>query len=147
MKRSPLKRKTALKRSPMRRGKRKGKYASRDRAPPEWFAFTKSIGCAIRLFGAPERALRVKTTSELQDELPCDGPMEANHMGERIAGLSTKSRDRDCAGMCKGHHGMWTEYRGLFAGMTHGERREYAALVISAVHERAGMQGVPIPDC
>jgi hypothetical protein len=149
MKRSPLKRKSPLKRTRMKRGKGKGKYASRERAPTSWFDFVRSLGCAIPRIGLPKRehgGIHVAGPAMVA-ALECKAPMEANHMGDRIAGRSTKSQDRDCVGMCKGHHGQWTEYRGLFAGLTHEQRREYAATCIQYVHDRARRNGVEVPTC
>lgn len=142
MKRSPLKRKTQLRRARMRRKAKSTKYGRRPRAPKSWFDFVRSIGCVIPVFGTPRMPHGVSLVS-----LPCSGPMEANHGGERIAGLGTKSKDRDCFGMCQGHHIQWTTYRGLFAGMTHGERREYAAACIKEVHDRAWLRGIEVPEC
>lgn len=94
----------------------------------------------------PPRSFDRGVTIALFSDLICTGPIEANHAGERIAGLGTKSKDRDCIPMCKGHHGHWTEYKGVFAGLTHEQRRDYAAHAIAMTHEIARGFGIEIPD-
>lgn len=150
MKRTALKRKTPMRRGPpirrTSRSSRKGKnaYANRPRAPQSWWDFVHAQRCAIDLFGvSPARIARGVPVLAL----PCSGKSEANHMGERIAGFGTIAHDRTAVKFCKEHHRQWTEYDGLFSGLTHGERREYATKCIEATHELARRWGVEIPDC
>lgn len=90
MRRTPLKRKT-----PMRR-RGKNSYARRPR-DIEHMKSVKGLPCVMRGLGAG----------------PCSGPVEADHMGER--GLGQKSPDNTCGAMCQGHHRQRTDSRGYFA--------------------------------
>lgn len=149
MKRSPLKRKTPLRRNKSglslgvaRKSKRKNKYARRERAPESWWLFVKSLPCTIYSDGVPNASKGGIPVLAL----PCCGPIEANHIGVRIAGLGTKCLDREAVPMCSGHHRQWTDYSGLFAGLTNAERREYARIIVERTHERARQRGVEVPD-
>lgn len=144
MKRStPLARRTPLKRTSLRRDieralreplpRRPTRYRRRARdfefmgwvkrqpcivrvLPPRDFAYT----LASRLLFARDIAL-VRTT-------PCDGPIEADHAGER--GLGRKAADSTCIPLCRGHHRERTDHAGTFRPLTRDELRAWRARAI-----------------
>ena len=116
MKRTPLRRKTAMQRTPMRRGKR-STYAKRprDRA---FMEFVHTLPCAVMSYRMPwEHELTA-----------CNGPIEADHMGDR--GLSHKADDDTVVPMCNQHHVERTIHRGVFWHATKEQLREWRSLVI-----------------
>lgn len=129
------------------RSRRPSKYASRPRGH-DFMTFVRRQPCVISLaFERLWRAAGIATGVQRLVHLRCRGRIEANHSGERIAGLSTKALDRTCIAMCNGHHGQWTEYRGIFADLTHDQRRAIAAEAVALTHLHAESQGIEVPAC
>lgn len=53
------------------------------------------------------------------------GKTEANHTGARA--LSRIADDDTALPFCKGHHAMWTDYKGYFGGIVNEARRAWAS--------------------
>jgi hypothetical protein len=133
----------------MRRGSKRSSYASRERAP-EYMRWVRTLSCVVgiafdRLWRAAGIATGIPTAKAC--DLRCDGPIEANHAGVRIAGLGTKALDRTCVAMCREHHRQWTEYAGIFSGLTHVQRRAIAEDMVLITHTLAERRGVEVPTC
>ena len=112
MKRSgPLKR-SPMKRTPMRPGKRKTKYARRERDVP-YMMWVKSLPCLLRGFS------------------PCSGVVEADHAGDRAFGQ--KADDRTCIPLCTRHHRERHDSMGLFRGRTKEWKREWRHAAIRGI--------------
>jgi hypothetical protein len=100
-----MKRTALLRRSPMRRGTRKSKYARRprDRA---YLAFVRSLACSVSEEWPQFPA----------QPTPCMGPIDPDH-DSRGRGLGQLSDDRTCIPLCRGHHDDRQFKRGVFKGM------------------------------
>lgn len=140
LRRTSLERRTPMRRTWMRRGRRRNKYARRERAF-EYLAWIHTLPCMVTMIGAYDDEVGGLSLCGL----PCSGPIQADHAGERIAGMGTKSRDRDCISVCLEHHSQITEYRGLFADKAFRKRWRTAA--IAATHELAQRNGIVVPEC
>jgi len=113
MKRSPLTRKTPLQRSPMKRRKGSTKYSRRER-DLEFMNFVRSeLLCSVL----------EEWPCVDYEPTPCEGPIEADHMGPR--GLSHKADDRTCAALCTKHHRERTDHTGSFKFCTKAEVRAW----------------------
>lgn len=125
---------------------KKSAYANRERAT-DFMLWVKTQPCLILI--EFDRLWRYAGIARGVDSrtLRCCGVIEANHAGERIAGTSTKALDRTCVPMCHDHHVHWTEYKGVFAGLTHNERRLIAHEAVTITHARAAAHGVEVPSC
>ena len=156
MKRTPLKRKTPLRRRPMRRRRIRripgdvcraepdqvgNRYALRDRADA-FMSWVRTRPCTVSRIGLAGIVNHVLILG-----LPCSGPVQADHAGERIAGMSTKCMDRDCIAMCLRHHEDRTNSAGIFEPMTKEQRREWRRAAIDYTHTIARARGVEIPEC
>lgn len=122
MKRTPLKRSKPLGRTRMRPGKRKSKYALRDRDCP-YMNFVKNLPCLLSMWGCGE----------------CSGVVEADHAG-LDSGMGHKAPDRTCIPLCSGHHLDRHAATGYFRDMDRAERREWRLWAIAktqAEHEAA----------
>jgi hypothetical protein len=106
VKRSPLKRKR-----PMRRTKRSA-YARRPR-DTAFMLWVKTLLCAVE---EEWPLFPVKPT-------PCDGVIEADHMGAR--GLGRKADDSTCVPMCSNHHRERSDHAGTFRAMTKEQLRTW----------------------
>lgn len=84
---------TLLTRSPMKRGKSKSKYATRER-DVDFMLWVKTLPCLGARFS------------------PCEGPVEADHAGSR--GLGQKCPDDECIPLCTKHHRERTDFSGTF---------------------------------
>ncbi len=101
MKRSPIQRKTSLKRTPMRRNLRSTKYSRRERDTP-YMTWVRGESCALS-GGAPV-ACDLWRGAVSPDE--CRGQVEAHHAGRH--GLGEKAPDQTCMPLCDHHHNMIT---------------------------------------
>lgn len=121
---------------------RGNKYALRDRAAA-FMGWVRTQPCTVAAIGVAgvDQFISIFALGG------CDGPVQADHAGERIAGMSTKSLDRDCIAMCKRHHDDRTESKGMFLLMTKPQRREWRVAAIEYTHARARAQGVEVPEC
>ncbi len=130
-----MKRTASLTRSkPLGRGRvtRKAptKYKSRPRATA-YMLWVKSLPCLVPdLIWTPD---------------PCEGPVEADHAGQR--GLGRKAPDSTCVSLCRYHHRCRTDMSGRFKSFSQGDMREFLVQAIQLTHARARAQGVAIPDC
>lgn len=93
MKRTPLKRKTALRRSPMRRSRKPTKYRARPR-DVEYMVWVRRQTCCASYLGV------------------CRGPVEADHAGRR--GVGRKADDTTCIPLCRYHHRCRGSFSGVF---------------------------------
>ena len=138
----PLQRKTPMRRTRMKRsvGDDRNSYAKRPRglAYMEW---VHTQPCLITVSGA---AGLFTPRAELYR---CDGPIEADHLGERIAGYGTRAPDATCGALCKGHHWQRTGYRRFFGNITNELRRAWCDAAIEHTQTTARAYGVVIPDC
>ena len=78
---------TPLKRTRMKHGKRKSKYARRGR-DIDFMMFVKTLPCLL---------------AGIEGAGPCSGVVEADHAG-LDSGLGQKAPDRTCVPMCPAHH-------------------------------------------
>jgi len=122
VKRTPLRRKTPITRTPMRRGAKRSKYARRQRYD-EFMEFVHTLPCAVSVYSMP-----------WEHELTrCYGAIEADHMGERARGQ--KASDDTCVPMCHHHHVERTIHHGVFWHATKEQLREWRAAAIAATQE------------
>lgn len=118
MKRTPLVRRKTIRRSSMRPGSKRSRYARRPR-DTAYMMFAKSLLCAV------------------EEEWPCfparpslcSGVIEADHAGER--GLGRKADDRTCIPMCTGHHRERHDHAGTFRHLTRDEARSWRERAIA----------------
>lgn len=142
MKRTPLKRKTALRRKkPMySRPKTKSSYKRRERAT-DYMMWVKRQPCAVRQCGTlgtqNGRCIRCGKSwlhgpstlvapdgrdcpDEFQD---CYGEVQADHAGRR--GVGRKAADDTCIPLCRKHHDCRQSFTGPFKGWTQVQMREW----------------------
>lgn len=98
---------TALKRTAMRPGKRKTKYARRER-DIDYMLLVKGLRCFL---------------AGVDGAGPCTGVTEADHAGER--GLGQKAPDDTCIPLCSGHHLDRHACTGFFRGREKHWKREW----------------------
>lgn len=122
MKRSPLRRKTSLKRKPMRRKLRSTKYSRRER-DFDRMAWCKTLPCAVVKLDVLEGP-----AGRLGRMLLCDGPVEAHHAGEH--GVGQKAPDDTVVPLCVLHHKELTDRRGCFAGWPPHALKEWELALI-----------------
>lgn len=120
-------RRTPLKRTPFRRGAKKSKYARRPRAI-DYMLFVKTLPCAA--FG-------------VSAEYQCDGPIEADHAGER--GLGQKSPDSTCIPLCSSHHRHRHNVSGAFAGWSRERMRAWLNQRICVTQRLAMGMRIEVP--
>lgn len=111
MKRSPIQRKTPLRRTRMkRRPPRRLQRAGND---PVRRAWARQQPCCVRL---------------LPNATPCWGPHDPSHIRnlDRPTGTGLKPSDEFIVTNCRGHHGEWEEYRGVFLGWPDDKRKAWA---------------------
>lgn len=151
MKRSPLKRKTQLKSTPMRRSKkswgagrqRRGpslksqrtKYARRER-DYERMGWTRTLSCALLSgpgrAGEPRRPVAFDLWPDSAHPDPCSGPIEAHHAG--VHGMSNKAPDATVFPVCRHHHACLTGKpggRGCFDGWPRGSVKAWELAVVT----------------
>lgn len=108
-----MKRSKPLRRSRMRRGSKRSRYAlrPRDRARME---FVRTLECSVA-FEAPD-----------PNRAPsrCLGPIEADH-DSRGRGLGQKSDDSTVIPLCTGHHRERTDHTGSFKYLTRDQVRAW----------------------
>ena len=75
---------------------------------------------------------------------PCYGPIEADHMGDRIG---HRALDSTCAPLCPGHHMERHDFTGTFKGFAREDMRAFRVVGVQWTHNRAREAGVPIPNC
>lgn len=144
MKRTPLRRKKAMRRFVPKA--ERSKYAARERAPESWWRFVKTIDdCSVEvamngfvmLPGGVSLAVPWTYT-------PCGGVIEADH--ETANGLSHKGKDRNVAATCLNHHRERTDHSGAFKLFKKYDMRAFNAWAIERTHVLARIAGVEIPD-
>lgn len=114
-----------------RAAKRSNKYSRRLR-DRERMGWCKMQACTVAEIGFD--ALRAVAT------IPaalwrCDGVIEADHAGERIAGKGTKAPDDTVIPMCTRHHRDRTESKGIFAYMSPEQRKQWRDRAVEHARE------------
>lgn len=117
MKRTPLKRKTPMKRSRMKRSSKKNSYARRARFT-DHMVWVKTLPCAAR---------------DLEGH-QCEGVIEADHAGTR--GMGRKCHDFQTIPLCKAAHDARPGRRPPFDRMTRESFREWLDLCINETMDR-----------
>lgn len=121
MKRTPIRRKSALRRKARPKPRKTSAYARRPRDIP-YMSWIRSKPCAAgELFAA---------TSIVA---PCDGRVEADHVGRRPIGR--KADDRTCVPMCQHHHRQRDNFHGPFRVWSGDQMREWLAGLVIAYQE------------
>jgi hypothetical protein len=108
MKRTPLKRKTPLRREGSR-GDTKYRRRPRDL---EYMKWVRRQPCCARNFA---------TT-------PCEGRVQADHAGRR--GMRQKADDRTCIPLCRRHHRERDNFHGAFKEWGHDRMRQWLDAMI-----------------
>lgn len=110
----PLRQRTALRRSPMRRGAKRSKYARRERHW-DFMSFVRGLLCSVE----------EDRPDPDHDPTPCSGEIEADHAGRR--GIGQKADDRTCIPMCSGHHRERTDHSWSFKHLNQEQLRAWIA--------------------
>ena len=126
MNRSPLLRRTPLRRARFMRSTRKSKYRRRER-DFERMLWTKRRPCMVAEL-PPFWFMAVAKVIGLTVVTACSGPVEADHMGER--GMGQKASDDTCVPMCQGHHRERHDHAGTFRPLVKAELRAWRAQAI-----------------
>lgn len=130
MARSPLKRKTPLKRTRMRRKPRSTSYARRERDMDRMGWIKRQVCC---LQGAqPEGAQRWGVAVFATHR--CGGPVEAHHAGRH--GVGQKAADDTCIPICQDGHRQLTDLSGVFRDWPRGWLRQWQDLQIARYRGR-----------
>lgn len=125
---TPLRTHRPMRRSPMRRRFRSTKYSRRPR-DFVFMGFVKRQPCIVRIFPPASFVLTLAgVLAAFKKATPCNGPVEADHMGAR--GIGQKADDRTCVPMCRGHHGERTDHTGTFRPLVQVELRAWRAAAI-----------------
>lgn len=160
MKRSPLARRTPLKRTRMKlavhlfasatgtpQRKSTTKHARRERAF-DFMGWVKRQRCTVAVaWQALHTHAGNGTVIKLAD-LHCDGAIEADHAGNRFTdGDGTRAFDRTCIPLCSKHHRQRTDYRGIFLGFDSRMMRSWCNEAIRLTQGLAKASGVQVPAC
>jgi hypothetical protein len=105
MKRTPLRRRTAIK--PRRETPRRGRLHA-----PELLAWVRSLPCCASSLG------------------DCAGPVVAHHPRHLAGGMGMKADDNVAISLCRRHHQELHEVRGSFAGWARDELRLWQDLAL-----------------
>ena len=118
MKRTPLKRKTPMRRQRVRmKARGNTKYRRRER-DVDFMLFVLTQPCVLAGVAGAGR---------------CDGRVQADHAGAR--GMGVKAPDNTCVPLCLKHHGNRTDYRGFFRDWRGERMRAWCDLTISYTQE------------
>lgn len=113
LRRTELKRKSPMKRTPMRKGSRKTKYAMRER-DIDYMLWVKTLPCLL---------------AGVDGAGPCTGVVEADHAGLR--GMGQKAPDDTCIPLCSGHHLDRHACTGFFRGRPKEWKRDWRLCAIA----------------
>lgn len=144
MKRTPLRRKKAMRRFVPKA--ERSKYAARERAPESWWRFVKALSCAVSqlLVGMQDDHSYAASLGLPLMATRCGGVVEADH--ETANGLSHKGKDANVAAICTQHHRERTDHSGAFKLFKKYDMRAFNAWAIERTHVLARIAGVEIPD-
>lgn len=121
MKRSPLQRRTAL--------------ARRSRLPARRATARRSERQHDSLYmDRVRRLLPCSAGDMLGDEARCEGRIEADHAGRKVAGR--KADDQTCIAMCSRHHRERHDFSGVFRGWSGDEMRAWLDAQIGWTQKR-----------
>lgn len=131
MRRSPLKRKTALKRGkPMRR---KVPRRVRRSGDPEYMEKVRRLPCcaprSVIVFAYEPRKGFIDPGTARSD-VEHSGRIHAHHAGRR-PGTGMKAHDDTCIALCEKHHRQWHDGTGVFAQWDKIDRRMWADAAIA----------------
>lgn len=157
MKRSPLKRKTALRVNHRSRKPSKTKHARRPRAF-DYMAWTSRQVCIVARAGLvlhrASSSPRYDVPAIVAKHLACEGPIQVDHAGNRFTdGDGKRAFDRTCIPLCRKHHEQRTNaggtlgQAGIFYGFTAEMVRTWSNAAIEIHQQLARAAGVKIPDC
>lgn len=130
MKRTPLRRKSAIKRGTPKRtdtAKKTTKHARRER---DWdrMAWCATLPCALTGWTPAAMAFWVSILWKGRSIGPCDGRTEVHHAGPR-AGWR-RAADDAVIPLCSKHHRQRTDLAGPFSGWERGTLMEWETAVI-----------------
>ncbi len=117
---------SALKRSPFRRGPRRSTYRRRPRFI-DYMLFVKTLPCAAAIV----------------EGHVCEGPIEADHAGER--GFGQKAHDSTVIPMCQLAHRQRTDFSGPFKTWNQARMREFLVGRIVQTQRYAVSRGIEVP--
>jgi hypothetical protein len=122
MRRTPLNRGTKpLRRTTRLRARGNTAYRRRERDVP-YMLWVKRQPCMLRqICPHPSMPVGFATT-------PCEGRVEADHMGAR--GTGQKADDRTCVPMCRRHHSERHAHAGTFFSLTRDDLRAWRTAAI-----------------
>ncbi len=119
MKRTPLKRRTALRPKHWGIRYKRPRRLSGPHADPARMGFVATLPCVgMRVFPSPRAGMFLAHW--------CMGRIEVCHEGRTGKGMGTRCPDSETIPMCTSLHRQWTEHRGWFAGWTKEQRCEWA---------------------
>lgn len=147
VKNTGLRRKTPLKRSPMRRRPGSTKHARRER-DLEYMGAVAKMPCLIALEacnalivddtgGCPADVVRRMPVAAWSDS--CLGPVQVDHAGERIG---RRAPDDTSIPLCMEHHRQRTENSGYFAKMSKADRWAWRCVMIRIARSIAEARGI-----
>lgn len=127
--------------------KRKSKYARRPRALA-YMQWVKTLPCWF--YGLAISRIEIDDAIGMAYSVPapvtrCDGPIEADHAGDRPLGI--KAHDRTCIPLCRKHHRDRTDYRGYFSDLSGEQMRAWCNTAIEMTQNLARWHGVEVPEC
>lgn len=128
MKRSPLKRKSPMKRTRSRPGKSKTKYARRERDFPR-MTWTREQRCALASWDLSSTEMLASWEGWAVELSPCSGAIEAHHAGVR-AGWR-KADDSTVVPLCQMHHRSLTDRTGAFSGWPRGALKTWELAAVA----------------
>lgn len=126
MKRTPLQRRTPMRRTQQRAPRQRTKYRSRPRET-DYMLGVKRLPCAALLVPGHR----------------CTGPIEADHAGPR--GIGRKAHDSTVIPLCQQAHRERTDFSGPFRGWDQAQMREFLAGRIIQTQRFMRARGWTIP--
>lgn len=121
-----LTRRAPIRRGPMRRRPKSTSYSRRERYV-DYMLWVKTLPCAAQLVAGHV----------------CQGPIEADHAGER--GFGQKAHDNTCIPMCTLGHRERTDFSGPFRSWNKAAMREFLVGRIIHTQRYAAARGVVVP--
>lgn len=122
-----MKRRTPLKRSPMRRSRKRSAYRRRVRYF-DYMGFVRRLPCVA---------------SGLSAKHPCGGIVHADHAGRR--GLGRKAHDATVIPLCATHHKQRDSFSGAFRSWDQARMRLWLYDKILETQRFARARGVDVP--
>lgn len=136
---APLRRKTRI-----RPRSTTSKYARRPRNFA-YMAAVRRLECLVsvwvRLWNDPRAdVVSVVALPPMREgHWSCEGPMEADHLGERPFGQ--KAADETCGALCRKHHRHRTDFSGVFSSFTQATMRQWVAWALKTTARMLPSEG------